>query len=90
MVESDKANNQIVSFAIPTHAIARIISKSGAHIKGIPGAQIDIEKDETSAGITNISVHGNPEECKNAKEAILAVVEEVEDADPGILIQEHN
>ena len=78
--EFEKSNNQTLEFTIPTRAIARILGKGGAQINIIKDdteAQIDIDKEETSPGVTNIYVRGTTKACKEAKAAILAIADEV-------------
>ncbi|KAG8886137.1 hypothetical protein FRB97_007175 [Tulasnella sp. 331] len=80
-VEFEKANNQTLTFTVPTKSISRIVGKGGASINEIKdntGAQIDIDRaEDSSAGTSTITVRGDASATKDAKAAILAVASEV-------------
>lgn len=80
LIEFEKANNNVLKFTVPTRAVARILGKGGASINEIKakyGAQIDVEKEESSPGQSSITVRGTAQETKDVKAAILAIANEV-------------
>ncbi|KAG8907944.1 hypothetical protein FRB99_001452 [Tulasnella sp. 403] len=80
LVEFEKQHNHILKFNVPTRAIARILGRGGAtinNIKDTTGAQIDLDKEESSPGNTTITVKGTVQETKEAKAAIMAIAAEV-------------
>lgn len=82
IVEFEKSQNHTLKFDVPTRSIARILGKGGASINEIKtrtGAQIDVEREESSPGMSSITVKGTPQETKEAKAAILAIADEVGD-----------
>ncbi|KAF8325199.1 uncharacterized protein EI90DRAFT_3000061 [Cantharellus anzutake] len=79
-VEYEKDQNQTLSFTVPTKAVSRILGKGGAQInliKDDTGAQVDVEKAEGNE--TLVTARGSKEAVVAAKEAILAIANEVSD-----------
>jgi predicted RNA-binding protein Jag len=70
---------------VPTRAVARILGKGGAQINQIKdetNAQIDIDKASEVSGdsnVTNIVVRGTKDAINSAKDAIMAIANEVDD-----------
>lgn len=69
-----------ITFNVPTRSISRIVGKGGSsinEIKDITGAQIDVDKEENSAGTSAITVRGTDRATKDAKSAILSIAAEI-------------
>lgn len=83
----------MVKFTVPTRAVARILGKSGSSINAIKdetGAQIDIDKPtEGDSKDTNVQLKGTKKAIAAAKEAILAIANEVSDEVTETITIEH-
>ena len=79
-VEFEKENNKVLKFTVPTRSVARILGKSGAtinEIKDNTGAQIDVDKGTEDGAVATITVRGAQKVINEAKEAILAISDQV-------------
>ena len=77
-------SRQSLTFTVPYTAVASIVGRSGATIKGIKedtGAQIDIDQkdDKEKSDKANITVRGDKKAIAAAKAAILEIAEELGD-----------
>ncbi|KAG8963700.1 hypothetical protein FRC03_002672 [Tulasnella sp. 419] len=83
VVEYEKSHNHTMTFTIPSRAVARVVGKGGANINEIKEntnvAGIDVEKEESTPGLTTITVRGTVAACKEAKAAVLEVTGQVEE-----------
>jgi len=79
-VEFEKESNNSLKFTVPTRAVARILGRAGAtinEIKDNTNAQIDVDKAENDASLTNITVRGTKAAIAEAKAAILVISNQV-------------
>ncbi|CDO77315.1 hypothetical protein BN946_scf184775.g5 [Trametes cinnabarina] len=81
-VEFEKESNNVVKFTVPSRSVARILGKGGAtinEIKDNTGAQIDVDKASDDSASANITVRGTKKAITEAKAAILAISEQVQE-----------
>ncbi|KAI0675294.1 hypothetical protein C8Q78DRAFT_1075590 [Trametes maxima] len=81
-VEFEKESNNVVKFTVPSRSVARILGKGGATINDIKdntGAQIDVDKASDDSAVANITVRGTKKAITEAKAAILAISEQVQE-----------
>jgi polyribonucleotide nucleotidyltransferase len=80
-LDFEKESNKTLKFDVPTRSVARILGKGGASINEIKddtGAQIDVDKSSDGNGsVTQITVRGTKEAINAAKNAILAIADQV-------------
>lgn len=72
----------MVKFTVPSRSVARILGKGGATINDIKdqtGAQIDVDKASDDSAVANITVRGTKKAINEAKAAILAISEQVQE-----------
>ncbi|KAI0663525.1 hypothetical protein C8Q70DRAFT_363295 [Cubamyces menziesii] len=81
-VEFEKESNNVLKFTVPQRSVARILGKGGAtinDIKDTTGAQIDVDKASDDSTSANITVRGTKKAIADAKAAILAISEQVQE-----------
>ncbi|TFK23912.1 hypothetical protein FA15DRAFT_620028 [Coprinopsis marcescibilis] len=88
-LDFEKENNNTITFTVPTRSVARILGRGGSSINEIKdetGASIDVDKgfEETTA----ITLRGTKQSIADAKAAILAISDSVqEEANDAVTIE---
>lgn len=78
-VEFEKESNNVIKFTILTRTVSRVLGKNGASINEIKNntdTQIDVDTPKDS-DTTNITVRGTKKAIAAAKEAILAIADQI-------------
>ena len=69
-----------LTFTVPARSISRIVGKGGVSINEIKdntGAQIDVDKGSEDSAVAHITVRGTQKAINEAKEAIVAIADQV-------------
>ena len=81
-LEFEKETNNELKFTVPTRSVARILGRGGASINEIKdntGAQIDVDKSSDNAEVSTVVVRGTKAAIADAKAAILAISDSVQE-----------
>ncbi|TRM69469.1 hypothetical protein BD626DRAFT_392577 [Schizophyllum amplum] len=82
-VEFEKESNNVIKFTVPNRAVPRILGRGGVSINDIKDStstQIDVDEAEDSDGaLTQISIRGSKKGIAEAKAAILAISDQVQE-----------
>ncbi|PWN46954.1 hypothetical protein IE53DRAFT_382491 [Violaceomyces palustris] len=81
LLDYEKEHNNVITLTVSTKSIARIMGKGGATINKIrdeTDAQVDVDRQDDDKQTTAIKLRGTKRAISAAKEAIMAIADEVD------------